>query len=249
MEKLEYNYHTHTYRCGHAIGLDEEYVQEAIKTGIKRMGFSDHIFLPNFYQPRIRGSYLLLDDYLDSINRLREKYKDQIDIVVGFEAEYAPTYLDYYKDLLFSKKIDYLILGQHYKEINGSMYLFKTCEEYVDNVIAGLKTGLFKYIAHPDIFVMFNGGWDWGLEIYARRILKACKEYNIPIEINLAGLLGGREYPCDEFFEIAKEYDLDVVIGVDAHRPEQFNVNDFNVGIEFAKKHQLRLIELDIKKK
>ena len=71
MEKLEYNYHTHTYRCGHAIGLDEEYVQEAIKAGIKRMGFSDHIFLPNFYQPRIRGSYLLLDDYLDSINRLR----------------------------------------------------------------------------------------------------------------------------------------------------------------------------------
>ena len=26
MDNLEYNYHTHTSRCGHAFGKDEEYV-------------------------------------------------------------------------------------------------------------------------------------------------------------------------------------------------------------------------------
>ena len=36
------NYHTHTTRCMHAIGQDEEYVQAAIKAGIKKLGFSDH---------------------------------------------------------------------------------------------------------------------------------------------------------------------------------------------------------------
>ena len=37
-----YNFHNHTYRCGHATGTDEEYVLEAIKNGYEVMGFSDH---------------------------------------------------------------------------------------------------------------------------------------------------------------------------------------------------------------
>ena len=32
------NYHTHTTRCFHAIGKDEEYVKAAIKAGIKELG-------------------------------------------------------------------------------------------------------------------------------------------------------------------------------------------------------------------
>ena len=39
------NYHTHTTRCYHASGKDEEYVKAAIKAGIKELGFSDHIHL------------------------------------------------------------------------------------------------------------------------------------------------------------------------------------------------------------
>ncbi|MFV0479993.1 MAG: PHP domain-containing protein [Anaerorhabdus sp.] len=38
-----FNFHTHTYRCKHAIGRDEEYVIEAIKAGVKVLGFSDHM--------------------------------------------------------------------------------------------------------------------------------------------------------------------------------------------------------------
>lgn len=36
------NYHTHTPRCNHAVGSEEEYVQQALKAGIKILGFSDH---------------------------------------------------------------------------------------------------------------------------------------------------------------------------------------------------------------
>lgn len=38
----DFNYHSHTKRCGHAEGEDEAYVQEAIKNGYRYMGFSDH---------------------------------------------------------------------------------------------------------------------------------------------------------------------------------------------------------------
>lgn len=39
---MKANYHTHTFRCKHADGEDKEYVEAAIKAGIKTLGFSDH---------------------------------------------------------------------------------------------------------------------------------------------------------------------------------------------------------------
>ena len=40
------NYHTHTYRCGHAVGEDRQYVETAIERGLKVLGFSDHVPMP-----------------------------------------------------------------------------------------------------------------------------------------------------------------------------------------------------------
>ena len=38
------NYHTHTYRCGHAdySMKDEDYVKEFINKGFKKIAFTDH---------------------------------------------------------------------------------------------------------------------------------------------------------------------------------------------------------------
>ncbi len=41
----KFNYHTHTYLCGHAYGEIEEYIKNAIEGGITELGFSDH--MPN----------------------------------------------------------------------------------------------------------------------------------------------------------------------------------------------------------
>ena len=41
------NYHTHTTRCNHAAGTDREYVEYAIRSGIKILGFADHTPLPD----------------------------------------------------------------------------------------------------------------------------------------------------------------------------------------------------------
>ena len=39
---MKTNYHTHTTRCHHATGSDEEFVLSAIKGGYQEIGFSDH---------------------------------------------------------------------------------------------------------------------------------------------------------------------------------------------------------------
>ena len=73
MEKIDYCYHTHTTRCGHAYGSEEEYIQVAINNGLKVIGFTDHVFLPGISQPGMRGDYSLLDDYVNTIKGLKEK--------------------------------------------------------------------------------------------------------------------------------------------------------------------------------
>ena len=55
------NYHTHTTRCMHAIGQDEEYVQAAIKAGIKKLGFSDHT--PWHYDSSFKATMRMEDVY------------------------------------------------------------------------------------------------------------------------------------------------------------------------------------------
>lgn len=261
MNKLTFNYHTHTKRCGHAVGEDEEYVLEAIKLGIKKLGFSDHIILPKgFEQPGIRDSSTQLEDYLNSVKYLKEKYKDQIEIFVGFEAEYYPQMEDYYKWLL-KEKIDYLILGQHcYLEDNEFHWYFKKdspvedIKKYTDDVIAGLKTGMFKYLAHPDLFMRSQGSFTKGAEEQSRRILKACEELHIPVEINLCGMrhpgFNGvtYSYPNEKFYDLIQEYKLDCIVALDAHDPLDINQEEVNKGYEFAKRHNIKVLDnYDIK--
>ena len=74
MKEIDYCYHTHTSRCGHAYGSDEDYVLKAIELGYKELGFSDHIMIPGIAQPGIRGDFSLLEDYIKSVLYLKEKY-------------------------------------------------------------------------------------------------------------------------------------------------------------------------------
>lgn len=55
---LRNNYHTHTKRCGHAEGEDEDYVLEALGSGITDLGFSDHIMLPGFRNQMLEENIL-----------------------------------------------------------------------------------------------------------------------------------------------------------------------------------------------
>lgn len=262
MKNLELisNYHTHTYRCGHAGGEDEEYVQAAINSGIKNLGFSDHVFLPKFSQPGTRGEYHMLDGYVASIFNLKEKYKDKINLYTGFEAEGLPMYFEYYNDLLSRGKIDYLILGNHLsltKELRVHNSYFK-CEtrekidEYVHSSIKSLETGLFSIFAHPDLFMGFIPEFDYYIENKCIQLIKCAISLDIPLEVNMGGLRQGLfqigdqvriKYPTDFFFNIAGKMGAKCIVGVDAHYPKDLlDSNYFDYIADFIKRHKLNVI-------
>ena len=113
---MNYNYHAHTWRCGHATGTEEEYIQYAIAHGVKYMGFSDHapFVFPDGTQSSYRVQREEAPGYISLLRELREKYKDQLDMKIGFEMEYYPAYFDAMLQNVRDLGAEYLILGQHF---------------------------------------------------------------------------------------------------------------------------------------
>ena len=97
---------------------------------------------------------------------------------------------------LKDKGIEYLILGQHdVLDENGkrSYILSKPIDDqrvnqYVNLAIKGIKTGLFSYMAHPDVFILPLEGLTESMKKDCVRLCKMAKKYNVPLEINLSGL-------------------------------------------------------------
>jgi len=252
MNKIDYCYHSHTKRCGHACGEDEDYIKTAIETGLKEYGVSDHIFLPGIVHPNMRGDYSLLYDYVKSIRNLKNKYQDIINIHLGFEAEYMDKYFKYYKDLLDSHTVDYLILGQHcYYENNHTRWYLDMKKEkglirYTDHIIKGIESGLFAYVAHPDMFCIFYDVWDDLAKECSQRIINAAIKQNIPLEINLCKVRAKKYgyiqkdypviYPYEKFWELVSKTNAHVIVGFDTHDPQHNLFSDFEYVDELIKK-------------
>ena len=222
------NYHTHTYRCGHAQGHEREYAAEAEKAGLRTLGFSDHTPYDFFdLGPRdrpIRMKPEELPEYAASLRALAEEYRGRLEILPGVEAEYYPKYFSRLLELLRENGIRYMLLGQHFLgDEAGDRYCGAPCSEgaalarYVDQSIEALETGLFTYFAHPDLFRFTGGGETYAREM--RRLCRAAKRTETPLELNLLGLREGRNYPDERFWRIAAEEGNTAVLGCDSHQP------------------------------
>lgn len=224
------NYHTHTWRCNHATGTEREYVERGIQAGLKILGFSDHgpYIFPGEYYSKFRMKLSMLDDYVETIVKLRKEYKGKIEIPLGLELEYYPKLFPGLLPVLRDYPLDYLLLGQHFvgNEFDSPYSGLATVDthmirKYVDQSIDAMQTGLFTYFAHPDL-LHFCGD----RKIYCREMSRVCREAKacgIPLEYNLLGLAGGRNYPNPDFWHLAAEEGCLVVIGRDAHQANAFS--------------------------
>lgn len=230
---IKYNYHAHTWRCQHAYGTEREYIEAALEMGIRRFGFSDHIPSPakDGYVSNIRMRMDQAIEYRDCIRALKKEYAGQIEILVGFEAEYVPEYFPEQMRMFDNFGFDYLIMGQHFLEPEETgIYTGTPTEDenrmrlYVDTVIEGINTGRFLYIAHPDI--MNYQGLDSVYEWEMSRLCREAKEKGVPLEINVLGMEVGKLYPAERFWKIAGEVGNKVILGLDAHSVEQVKAQD-----------------------
>lgn len=246
----KFNYHQHTYRCGHADlnYTDEEYVLEYIKMGFKKIAFTDHCPQKSGIDKRtnMRMKYDERNEYLESIKKLREKYSDKIEIETGYEVEYLPGEEENLIEL--KNETDKLVLGQHFVyDDKGKLKIIGQPDSlnddelltYAEYIEKAMKLGIPDIIAHPDLYMLKKKEFGKREEEVAHLICKAAEKYNIPLEINLNKIfrktyyendklnnlpieeqkkrLSRVEYPCKGFWNIAKEYNIKVVYGLDVH--------------------------------
>jgi len=228
---IKTNHHTHTYLCGHAQGMPRDYIQLAIKANYKEIGISDHgpLFKEWTFRMSMDEFYNL---YLPDIQLAQIDYSDKITIYKGLEIEYHPKYNNHYERLL--KDLDYLILGQHVLITPYGFYdIYKNMTKelinlYKNEVIAAMKTGYFKILAHPEIFLFGYRKWNSFTESISREIIKVAAETNVLLEINANGIRRGKIldknnietyiYPRNEFLQLVNEYpQAKVIIGEDNH--------------------------------
>lgn len=162
-----------------------------------------------------------------------KKYENQIKLYAGLEYEYFLDYFDWLKKFLSEKPIDYVILGNHSNlSDDGGMYFGEASAPehirlYTRRTVEGMKTGLFSYLAHPDVVMRGYKQFDSACEEMAYALCRTARELDMPLECNLMGNEYKRRtdlpwkgvgYPDDHFWKIAAELGCTAIIGLDSHR-------------------------------
>ncbi len=243
------NLHSHTYRCHHATGTEKQYIERALQGGIKVMGFSDHIPLINDDGTQDVHRVWVNDapGYIQTVNALKEDYREVLELHVGFESEFYPAHFGKMLETAQNLGAEYLLLGQHFL-FNGTVYVGNAAngdaelEDYVYCIEQAAKTGKFTYLCHPDIIAY--GGDRRNLINAYKKICEISNKYSLPVEINMLGIRDNRRYPNPEFWKIAGEYGCETVFGFDAHDAQSaYDGQSLAVAEKMVKEFNLNLNE------
>lgn len=237
--------HVHSEYSKHASGSIEKVILSAISKGISILTITDHA--PFFLDSNNRLRKEEIYDYKENILSLKEKYFDEIKVLVGLECDYFEDCFDYNQEIIDCIKPDYVIGSIHYiPDINGSVNVWdlnkinnpQIIEAYFNQVKSLIKSKQFDSIGHPDILLRVVN--EKILKKYHCELMELLIENKLAYELNTSGLrkskynpitnleyLGEWSYPCLGNIQYGVENKIDFVIGSDAHIPE-----DVGLGLE-----------------
>ena len=250
LKMMKVNYHSHTLFSDGSNSL-EELINAVIDQGFTSFGISDHspVPFPSDWNMKFEQVY----GYYKNWQRLKNKYKDKIDLYFGFEADFIPNLLDF--SLVHLLKPDYIIGAVHYYEetLNGNPFnLDKSVETFVnglnqtfacnvedmvltfyDNVIKLIETQKFDILAHLNLIEKFNYGnrffdpMEKWYQDKVKEVLNAVKSKNIIIELNARSRykkLIDDFSPSDWIVKEARKLDIPFVISGDVHKIEELSI-------------------------
>jgi histidinol-phosphatase (PHP family) len=212
----------------------EEYVLKAIELGIDVFGYSEHAPMKNFED----GYRLVLekqDFYQNTVLELKEKYKKQIDVVLGYEVDYIEG--DYLLDGIVNAPVDYLIGSVHYLDKWGfdnpefigeyeKRDIDTIWEEYFKAMQNMARSGYFDIVGHFDLMKVFNFLPKKNMKELCFEALKEIKKADMVIELNSSGLRKDvkEQYPSREILQLAYQLKIPITFGSDAHKVEQIGM-------------------------
>ena len=225
MPPMRIDLHNHTTRCNHAEGTIDEYIQRAIELGIDIYGFSEHA--PMDFDPEYRLAFEEMKAYTQDVSEAKERYRDKIKILLGYEVDYLPGHMD---ERVLHAKIDYLIGSVHFIDkwsfdnpefISGyeNRDIDEIWQAYFEATEAMAKSGKFDIVGHLDLIKVFKYMPKQDTRLLAKDALHAIKKSNMVLELNTAGLRKPVEeiYPSKALLEEAYALDIPITFASDAH--------------------------------
>jgi histidinol-phosphatase (PHP family) len=239
------DYHTHTHRCGHAIGTPEEYVLAALREGLEAVGVADHLPLLPEPDPSISMDLADLDDYVRVVLELKRAYPGFV--LLGIEADYRPHTVSDVRALLDSYPFDYVIGSVHHlgawgiddeRQIDeySGRDIDAVWAEYLELVGDAAETGLFTILGHLDLAKKFGYRPSRVLTAELERLVERVAAAGVLVEINTAGLHKpvGEAYPAPDILRRLCAAGVGITFGSDAHRPSEVG-RDFDVAAVLAR--------------
>ena len=225
------DYHIHTERCGHARGEMKAFVEKAIAENLVEIGFADHAPAKEGFDPRHRMTINEFPDYVTEIEQLRSQFPGimirlgiEMDLYEGFETELV--------SLREAFPIDYVIGSVHFIGEDAIYYpdeaqfhlkdVTASVRNYFSRLQEGVNSEMIDVIGHFDLIRWaFPGATEIILE-QGRETLKFMGRSNTILELNTSGLRKTHDemYPGQALLAIAREYQIPVCLGSDAHKPD-----------------------------
>ena len=237
------NYHSHCTFCDGRSTM-EEFVVCAISKGVKKYGFSSHAPLPFSTKWNMEESNF--PHYESEFYRLKEKYKDQIELYFGLEVDYIHNCSTIKNDFFCDKSFDYLIGSLHYldklpdggfwcvdgnfEEFNKGLHLLYggdiqlATRRFFELTSEMIKIGGFDIVGHFDK-ISYNAShcpeFDITSQWYQQLMgdaLQLVKDNGLIMELNTKSLLDkGITYPHQQFYPLIKELEIPIMVNSDCH--------------------------------
>lgn len=250
--------HLHTSHS-HGRHTARAMVEAGLDRNLSLMAFTEHAprpegyTYPEDYQDKLDREFMT---YCDEVRSLREEYADSVEIVLGAEVDFLPDAAEQMRSLLQSARLDYVLGGVHFIGTWGFDFTlqdwkllddeacFAKYHAYYGLIRKMAEFGVFQTAAHVDLVKLFSMDryrvWEATAEGEAAvaDALDALAEAGMAMEVSSAGL----RKPCKEIYpgprimRMAKERDLEITFGSDAHACEQVGWS-FDTLARYAAEH------------
>lgn len=244
--------HVHTPFCPHGSKDPiEQYIRQAIAKGLRTITFTEHAPLPDsFVDPTPEQDSAMkleeLPEYFDTLQHMRDIFRDKIEIRIGLEIDYLPG-LEEETILLiepYSSVLDEAILSQHFLYVNDTFMSVDFSAEEFDRLVQqfgsfentlkeyyqSLEKGLsqpwekirIKRIGHLDLPIKYQKNYEWDrshVEKEETSILNMIAARGFGLDFNTAGLRKpdcGQSY-TEAFASKAMSLNIPFTLGSDAH--------------------------------
>ena len=261
------NLHTHTQFCDGKCTM-EQMTQNAIAKGFETLGFSPHSLTP-FDQSYCMKDY---NAFKQEFLRLKQKYKDQINLLMGIEADAFGVNPD--------DNFDYVIGSVHYLAVNGQYMsvfdvrknkvfaldesketflqllaegfdndIISVAQSYYDTVVDMVQKTKPTIIGHFDLVSLYG---DFGevheqYEQIAKEAVKRLQGCGCLVEINANRKFKGRGglYPADFLIKQFLDCGFDFVLSSDAHVVDSLGYDFDNTVAHLKELGVTRLVSFD----